>query len=118
MPLKRDGATTCFSVGASFTVRAIQGSFLSPEVICLVPPHGAPHALAHSLLKMGMRQTIAMNRAHHPWPPMRIVPLLALILGASVLGAALPGGGVVAAGVAPRTVEVPPITACSEINKR
>ena len=49
---------------------------------------------------------------------MRIVPLLALILGASVLGAALPGGGVVAAGVAPQTVAVPPITACSEINKR
>ena len=49
---------------------------------------------------------------------MRVVPLLALILGASVLGAAFPGGGVVAAGVAPRTVEVPPITACSEINKR
>jgi D-alanyl-D-alanine carboxypeptidase len=46
------------------------------------------------------------------------MPLLVLILGASVLGAALPGGGVVAAGVAPRTVEVPPITACSEINKR
>ena len=49
---------------------------------------------------------------------MRVVPLLVLILGASVLGAALPGGGVVAAGVAPRTVEVPPITACSVINKR
>ncbi len=49
---------------------------------------------------------------------MRVVPLLALILGASVLGAALPGGGVVAAGVAPHTVVVPPITACSEINKR
>jgi D-alanyl-D-alanine carboxypeptidase len=49
---------------------------------------------------------------------MRVVPLLALILGVSVLGAALPGGGVVAAGVAPQTVEVPPITACSEINKR
>lgn len=49
---------------------------------------------------------------------MRIVPLLALILGASVLGAALPGGGVVAAGVTPRTIAVPPITACSEINKR
>ena len=49
---------------------------------------------------------------------MRVVPLLALILGASVFGAALPGGGVVAAGVAPRTVVVPPITACSEINKR
>ena len=59
-----------------------------------------------------------MNRAHHPRPMMRVVPLLALILGASALGAALPGGGVVAAGVAPRTVEVPPITACSEINKR
>jgi LAS superfamily LD-carboxypeptidase LdcB len=49
---------------------------------------------------------------------MRVVPLLALILGASALGAALPGGGVVAAGVAPQTVAVPPITACSEINKR
>jgi LAS superfamily LD-carboxypeptidase LdcB len=49
---------------------------------------------------------------------MRVIPLLVLILGASVLGAALPGGGVVAAGVAPRTVEVPPITTCSEINKR
>ena len=49
---------------------------------------------------------------------MRIVPLLALILGASVLGAALPGGGVVAAAVAPQTVAVPPITACSAINKR
>jgi D-alanyl-D-alanine carboxypeptidase len=118
MPLKRDGATTCFSVGASFTVRAIQGSFLSPEVICLVLLHGAPRALAHYLFKMGMRQTTAMNRAHHPRPLMRVVPLLALILGASALGAALPGGGVVAAGVAPQTVEVPPITTCSEINKR
>ena len=118
MPLKREGATICLSVGASFTVRAIHGSFPIPEVICLVLPHGAPRALADSLLKMGMRQTIAMNRAHHPRPPMRIVPLLALILGASVLGAALPGGGVVAAGVAPQTVVVPPITACSEINKR
>lgn len=59
-----------------------------------------------------------MNRAHHSRPLLRVVPLLALILGASVLGAALPGGGVVAAGVAPQTVEVPPITACSEINKR
>jgi LAS superfamily LD-carboxypeptidase LdcB len=49
---------------------------------------------------------------------MRVVPLLVLILGASALGAALPGGGVVAAGVAPQTVEVPPITACSVINKR
>jgi len=49
---------------------------------------------------------------------MRVMPLLALILGASALGAALPGGGVVAAGVAPQTVVVPPITACSEINKR
>ena len=49
---------------------------------------------------------------------MRVVPLLALILGASVLGAALPGRGVVAAGVAPQTVAVPPITACSVINKR
>jgi LAS superfamily LD-carboxypeptidase LdcB len=67
---------------------------------------------------MGMRQTIAMNRAHHHRPLMRVVPLLVLILGASVLGAALPGGGVVAADVAPQTVEVPPITACSEINKR
>jgi len=118
MPLKREGATICLSVGASFTVRAIHGSFPIPEVICLVLPHGAPRALADSLLKMGMRQTIAMNRAHHPRPPMRVVPLLALILGASVLGAALPGGGVVAAGVAPQTVVVPPITACSEINKR
>jgi LAS superfamily LD-carboxypeptidase LdcB len=118
MPLKREGATICLSVGASFTVRAIHGSFPIPEVICLVLPHGAPRALADSLLKMGMRQTIAMNRAHHPRPPMRVVPLLALILGASVLGAALPGGGVVAAGVAPHTVVVPPITACSEINKR
>ena len=59
-----------------------------------------------------------MNRAHHPRPPIRIVLLLALILSASVLGAALPGGGVVAAGVAPQTAEVPPITVCSEINKR
>jgi len=118
MPLKREGATICLSVGASFTVRAIHGSFPIPEVICLVLPHGAPRALADYLLKMGMRQTIAMNRAHHPRPPMRVVPLLALILGASVLGAALPGGGVVAAGVAPQTVVVPPITACSEINKR
>ena len=59
-----------------------------------------------------------MNRAQHPRPLMRALPLLALILGASVLGAALPGGGVVAAGVAPQTVAVPPITACSEINKR
>ena len=59
-----------------------------------------------------------MNRAHHSRPLMRVVPLLALILGVSVLGAALPGGGVVAAGVAPQTVEVPPITACSVINKR
>lgn len=49
---------------------------------------------------------------------MRALPLLALILGASALGAALPGGGVVAAGVAPQTVEVPPITTCSEINTR
>ena len=49
---------------------------------------------------------------------MRVVPLLALVLGVSALGAALPGGGVVAAGVAPQTVDVPPITACSEINKR
>lgn len=49
---------------------------------------------------------------------MRVVPLLALILGVSALGAALPGGGVVAAGVAPQTVEVPPITDCSEINTR
>ena len=118
MPLKREGATICLSVGASFTVRAIHGSFPIPEVICLVLPHGAPRALADSLLKMGMRQTIAMNRAYRPRPPMRVVPLLALILGASVLGAALPGGGVVAAGVGPHTVAVPPITACSEINKR
>ena len=124
MPLKRDGATTCFafgadfSVGASFTVRAISGSFQLLEAICLVPPNGAPRALAHSLLKMGMRQTIAMNRAQRPRPRTRVLPLLALILGASALGAALPGGGVVAAGVAPQTVEVPPITACSEINKR
>jgi D-alanyl-D-alanine carboxypeptidase len=49
---------------------------------------------------------------------MRVAPLLALILGVSALGAALPGGGVVAAGVAPQTVAVPPITACSVINKR
>ena len=118
MPLKREGATICLSVGASFTVRAIHGSFPILEVICLVLPHGAPRALADSLLKMGMRQTIAMNRAYRPRPPMRVVPLLALILSASVLGAALPGGGVVAAGVAPQTVAVPPITACSEINKR
>ena len=124
MPLKRDGATTCFafgadfSVGASFTVRAISGSFQLLEAICLVPPNGAPRALAHSLLKMGMRQTIAMNRAQRHQPRSRVLPLLALILGASALGAALPGGGVVAAGVAPQTVEVPPITACSEINKR
>jgi D-alanyl-D-alanine carboxypeptidase len=67
---------------------------------------------------MGMRQTIGMICAHQPRHLLRIVPLLALILGASALGAALPGGGVVAAGVAPQTVEVPPITACSEINKR
>ena len=59
-----------------------------------------------------------MDRARRPWPLMRVVPLLALILGVSVLGAALPGGGVVAAGVAPQTVVVPPITACSAINKR
>lgn len=65
-----------------------------------------------------MRQTIAMTRAHHPPPLLRVAPLLTLILAASALGAALPGGGVVAAGVAPLTVEVPPITACSEINKR
>jgi LAS superfamily LD-carboxypeptidase LdcB len=102
----------------SFTVRAIHGSFPILKAICLVPPHGAPRALAHYLFKMGMRQTISMNRAHHSRPLLRVVPLLALILGASVLGAALPGGGVVAAGVAPQTVEVPPITACSEINKR
>jgi len=49
---------------------------------------------------------------------MRVVLLMALILGASALGAALPGGGVVAAGGAPQTVEVLPITACSVINKR
>ena len=65
-----------------------------------------------------MRQTIGMNRAQHPRPLQRVLPLLALILGASALGAALPGGGVVAAGGAPRTVVVPPITACSAINKR
>ena len=59
-----------------------------------------------------------MNRAQRYRQPLRAVPLLALILGASLLGAALPGGGVVAAGVAPRTVEVLPITSCSEINKR
>ena len=59
-----------------------------------------------------------MNRAQRPQPLTRVLPLLALILGASALGAALPGGGVVAAGVAPQTVEVPPITACSEIDKR
>ena len=59
-----------------------------------------------------------MNRAHHSRPLMRVLPLLALILGVSVLGAALPGGGVAAAGVAPQTVEVPPITACSVINNR
>ena len=118
MPLKRDGATICLSVGASFAVRAIHGSFPFAEVICLVPSDGAPRALAHYLFKMRMRQTISMNRAHHPRPLMRVVPLLVLILGASALGAALPGGGVVAAGVAPQTVEVPPITACSVINKR
>ena len=67
---------------------------------------------------MGMRQTIAMNRARRPRLILRVGPLLALVLGASAIGAALPGGGVVAAGVAPQTVEVPPITACSEINKR
>ncbi len=49
---------------------------------------------------------------------MRAAPLLALILGVSALGAALPGGGVVAAGVTSQTVEVPPITDCSEINTR
>ena len=65
-----------------------------------------------------MRQTNSMNRAHHSRPLMRVLPLLALILGVSVLGAALPGGGVAAAGVAPQTVEVPPITACSVINNR
>ena len=65
-----------------------------------------------------MRQTIAMNRAQHPRHLKRILPLLALILGASALGATLPGGGVAAVGVAPGTVSVPPITACSEINKR
>ena len=59
-----------------------------------------------------------MHRAHHSRPLMRVVPLLALVLGVSALGAALPGGGVVAAGGAPQTVDVPPITACSEINKR
>jgi LAS superfamily LD-carboxypeptidase LdcB len=116
MPLKRDGATACFSVGASF--RAMTGSFQCAEDICLVPPHGAPQAFAYPLLKMGMRQTIPMKRAHHPRPLLRVAPLLALILAASLLGAALPGGGVVAAGVAPQTVVVPPITTCSEINKR
>jgi LAS superfamily LD-carboxypeptidase LdcB len=59
-----------------------------------------------------------MNRARHSRPLMRVVPLLALILGVSALGAALPGGGVVAAGFAPQTVVIPPITACSEINQR
>ena len=67
---------------------------------------------------MGMRQTIGMNRAQHPRLLRRVLPLLALILGASALGATLPGGGVVAVDVAPRAVAVPPITACSEINKR
>jgi len=67
---------------------------------------------------MGMRQTIAMTRAHHPRPLMRVVLLLVMILGASALGASLPGGGVVAAGVTPQTVEVLPIAACAEVNKR
>jgi D-alanyl-D-alanine carboxypeptidase len=124
MALKREGAITCFafgadfSVGASFTVRAMCGSFPITEDICLVPSYGAPRALAHSLLKMRMRQTMAMNRAQRPRHLKRILPLLALILGASALGAALPGGGVAAVGVAPGSVSVPPITACSEINKR
>jgi len=61
---------------------------------------------------------MAMNRAQRPRHLKRILPLLALILGASALGAALPGGGVAAFGVAPGSVSVPPITACSEINKR
>jgi len=61
---------------------------------------------------------MAMNRAQRHQPRTRVLLLLALILGASALGAALPGGGVVAAGVAPQTVEVLPITACSVINKR
>lgn len=59
-----------------------------------------------------------MNRAHHSRPLLRVAPLVALILAASALGAAMPGGGVVAAGVTPLAVTVPPITACSEINKR
>ena len=59
-----------------------------------------------------------MIRARHPRPLVRVMPLLALILGVSALGAAVPGGGVVAAGVFPRTVAVLPIAACSEINKR
>jgi len=124
MALKREGAMTCFafgadfSVGASFTVRAMRGSFLYREGICLVPPYGAPRALVHSLLKMRMRQTIAMDHDQQPRHLGRIVPLLALILGASALGAALPGGGVAALGIAPSSVSVPPITACSEINTR
>ncbi|MEY3471554.1 MAG: hypothetical protein RLY63_229 [Chloroflexota bacterium] len=124
MAPKREGAITCFvfgadfSVGASFVVRAMRGSFLFREGICLVPPYRAPRTLAHSLLKMRMRQTIAMDHGQRPRHLGRIVPLLALILGASALGAALPGGGVAALGIAPSSVSVPPITACSEINKR
>ena len=67
---------------------------------------------------MGMRQTIAMHRARPPRHLLRIVPLLALILGASALGAALPGGGVAAVGAAPSSISVPPITPCSVINQR
>jgi len=59
-----------------------------------------------------------MNRARQHQPLRRAAPFVALILGASALGAALPGGGVAAVGVVPRTVEVLPITPCSEINKR
>ena len=126
MPLKRDGATTCFAfadsftVGASFTLRAIRGSFLRSEDICLVLPHGAPRALARSLLKMGMRQTSTMNRAQRLAYPLRVALLLALIVGASTLGATLPGGGVAAAGVGGYTqgAVIPPITSCADINKR
>lgn len=59
-----------------------------------------------------------MARARSRPPLVRLVPLLALLVGASALAAAAPGGGVAAAGLAPRTVEVLPITPCSEINKR
>ena len=59
-----------------------------------------------------------MHRARPPRHLLRIVPLLALILGASALGAALPGGGVAAVGAAPSSVSVPPITPCSVINQR